>query len=706
MKVEVNDLVKEETVHRGDKTMTHSVLSEEELRKRFPLATQIDSPDDLKALTPDQLPALAAEYRDYLIEICSRNGGHLGPSLGVVELTLALHRVFDSPKDKIVFDIGHQSYPHKLVTGRFRRFATLRQEHGVSGFCRRPESEHDIFGAGHAGTALSAAIGLCEGYRRRGDPHKIVALVGDAGLTSGMAYEALHQESGYKKNLIVILNDNEMSISPNVGAVNAFLSRKMTSPFLVRLHDEMKSAISKIPVVGSEVVDVLSKIRHSLKNFVIPTVIFEGFGFRYVGPIDGHDLDLLHETLNNVKQINEPVLVHVITEKGRGYAPALADKVTFHGCGPYDRETGKVQKEKSGTPPAYTKVFAETLLMLAKQDPKVVAITGAMPTGTGLSLFEKELPSQLYDVGIAEQHAVTFAGGLAIEGLRPYVAIYSTFMQRAYDQIIHDICIQDLNVKFCMDRAGFVGADGATHNGVFDIGFMRSVPGLGLCAPRDERELQELLKALDEHEGPAAMRYPRGSGLGVPLYQSWDEIPSIRWGSGEIISWTTAPQGHNLESVDRARSIPVEWIERLVRSGRHKIDLVLIGIGSTVEWARRVSEILARDEISVLVVNARFVKPLDRDLLRRISEMSSRWVVVEENVKMTGFGGAVLEFLESEDLLQKIRIRCLGIPDRFYEQASTSKLNQEAGIDEASILAASRELLDAEPKWELGTVQA
>lgn len=667
--------------------MTERILKED-LLKRYPLSMSVQSPDDLKALSESNLSDLASEYRDYLIEVCSRNGGHLGPSLGVVELTIALHRVFNSPKDKIVWDIGHQSYPHKLITGRFEAFQGLRQEGGVSGFCRRNESPHDILGAGHAGTSLSAAIGIAEGLRLKNDPHKVVAIIGDAGLTAGMAYEALHQSSEYKKNLIVILNDNEMSISPNVGAVSAFLSKKMASPFLVKMHDELKSAISKIPVVGADVVDVLSRLKNSVKNLVIPTVIFEGFGFRYLGPIDGHNLPLLLETLSQVKNLHEPILIHVITEKGRGYAPALADKVTFHGCGPYDRETGKFQKEKAGTPPMYTKVFADTLTKLAQKDSKVVAITGAMPTGTGLSVFQKTLPQQFYDVGIAEQHAVTFAGGLAIEGFKPYVAIYSTFMQRAFDQIVHDICIQNLNVKFCLDRAGFVGADGATHHGNYDIGYMRAIPNMSLCAPRDERDFQELLKAMDKHEGPAAVRYPRGSGAGVALYETIDDIPDIRWGSGEVISWSDAPQ-----SESSVRSYPIEWVERLIRSGKHRVDLALIGFGSTVRWCLAAAEKLNAEGIQTIVINARFAKPLDADLFRRLATLTPKWVISEENVKMTGFGAAVLEFLDSEDLIGKIQTRCLGIPDQFYEQATQQVLQAESGIDTAAIISASRDIL-------------
>ncbi len=665
------------------------VLTTEELKKRYPLSMGISSAADLKKLSPEQLKPLADEYRDYLIEVCSRNGGHLGPSLGVVELTFALHRVFESPKDKIIWDIGHQAYPHKMITGRFERLQTLRQEHGVSGFCRRHESEHDIMGAGHAGTSISAAIGIGEAYRLKGDPHKVIAIIGDAALTSGMAYEALHQSVDYKKNLIVILNDNEMSISPNVGAVNALLSRRMSSPFLSRIQDEMKSVLSKIPVVGQDVVEILHRLKHSMKNLIIPTVIFEGFGFRYIGPIDGHDTALLEETLNNVKKLNEPILIHIITEKGRGYKPALEDKVTFHGCGPYDRETGKLYKEKAGTPPAYTKVFAETLTKMAEKDSKVIAITGAMPTGTGLSVFEKKVPKQFYDVGISEQHAATFAGGLAIEGLKPYVTIYSTFMQRAYDQIIHDICIQNLNVKFCMDRAGFVGADGATHHGNYDISYMRAIPNVGICAPRDERELQELLKAMNKHEGPSAIRYSRGNGSGIALYDDVDQIPDIKWGSGEVVYLT----GHGSEDGERPRSIPLEWLDRMSKARKLDIDVILVGFGITVSWALKAAEELQKRSLKVMVVNARFVKPLDKDLFRKLAQYCPRIVTSEENVKMGGFGSAVLEFYEEENLLNQLQIRVLGIPDQFYEQATQAALQKEAKIDVSAIIEAAATLV-------------
>lgn len=666
------------------------LISNEELKTRYPLSMSIQSPEDLKRLTPEQLSDLAAEYRDYLIEVCSRNGGHLGPSLGVVELSIALHRVFESPADKIVWDIGHQSYPHKMITGRFERLQTLRQEHGVSGFCRRHESEHDIFGAGHAGTSVSAAIGIAEGYRLKGDPHKVVAVIGDASLTAGMAFEALHQSVDYKKNLIVILNDNEMSISPNVGAVNAFLSRKISSPFLSRLQEEVRGVLTKIPGVGEEVVEMVSRVKNSMKNLIIPTVIFEGFGFKYLGPIDGHDVALLEETLRNVKELHEPVLIHIITEKGRGYAPALSDKVSFHGCGPYDRETGKIHKEKAGTPPAYTKVFADTLTLLGKADPKVIAITAAMPTGTGLAVFQKELPNQFYDVGISEQHAVTFAGGLAVEGYKPFVGIYSTFMQRAYDQIIHDVCIQNLDVKFCMDRAGFVGADGATHHGNYDLSFMRLIPNMQVCAPRDERDMQELLKAMWKYQGPAAIRYPRGTGVGLELAKDADEIADIKWGSGEVCYLA----GHGSED-ERPRSIPIEWIERMVKSQKTHVDIVFAAVGVTVNWCIKAAEALQKEGIRALVVNTRFVKPLDKDLFLKLAQICPKFLSVEENVKMGGFGGALLELFETEGVLSSLETKVLGIPDEFYEQATQAVLQSQAGIDVSAIIEAARSLVSS-----------
>lgn len=655
-------------------------LTRQELEARYPLSARVRSPKELKELSQEELAQLAEEYRDYLIEVCSRNGGHLGPSLGVIELSFALHRVFDSPQDKIVWDIGHQAYPHKMITGRFEQLQTIREEGGISGFCRRTESEHDIMGAGHAGTSISTAVGIAEAYRLKKDPHKVIAIIGDASLTAGMAYEGLHQAEEYKKNLIVILNDNEMSISPNVGAVSKFLSRKMATPFIHKIQDDIKAVISKIPLVGNDVVEVLSDIKQTVKHMIIPTVIFEAFGFKYVGPIDGHDVPLLEKTLREAKAGNEPVFIHIITEKGRGYQPALADKVTFHGCGPYDRETGKLHKGKA-TAPTYSKVFGDTLTMIGKSDRRALAITGAMTTGTGLTGFAKDLPEQFYDVGIAEQHAVTFAAGLAIEGMVPYVAIYSTFMQRAYDQIIHDVCIQNLNVKFCMDRAGLVGADGATHHGIFDVGYLRMVPNMDVCAPRDEREFQELLAAMHKHIGPCAIRYPRGNGMGVPLYETMEEIPEIRWGSSEVVYFSGLA---NESGTASARSYSLETIEKAVK--KTPAEVVLVGFGTTVNWCVTAAEELRAKGISAIVLNGRFAKPIDGETFNRLAALCPRFVTVEESARAAGFGSAVTEYFEATQQLHHLRVRSLGIPDRFFHHGNMDTLWSGAGIDIANIV--------------------
>lgn len=656
-------------------------FSEEDLQKRYPLSLSVREPSDIKDWSLEALEKLGAEYRDYLIEICSRNGGHLGPGLGVIELTLALHKVFDSPKDRIVWDIGHQAYPHKLMTGRFREMQGLRKADGVSGFCRRSESPHDIFGAGHAGTSISVAVGISEALRQAKDRHKAIAIIGDAGLTAGMAYEGLHQDIQYKKNLIVILNDNEMSIAPNVGAIKQFLSRKMSSPLLDKIQEEIKQVAARIPVVGEDLVGTLGLVKSRMKNLMIPSVIFEALGFHYYGPLDGHDLEGLVEVLENVKDREDPVLIHILTEKGRGYAPAIADKETFHGCGPYDRESGKIIK-KADEKPGYNKIYSKALTMIAKADPKTVAITAAMPSGTGLSSFAKELPTQFYDVGISEQHAVTFAGGLAVEGWKPHVAIYSTFIQRAYDQVIHDICIQNLNVKFGLDRAGFVGADGATHNGNYDIAFMRSIPNMAVCAPKDEREMQELLFAMNRHEGPACIRYPRGSGFGVPLHASLEEIPEIKWGSSEIVF-----MGHQ-DRFDpiQQRSVPWEWVDRL---GRHEdrapVDFALIGYGTSVYDAVKASQLLHQEGIRSIVVNLRFVKPLDEEFLMRLAQLCPRWISVEEHVLMGGVGSAILEFLEQKDLLSQVSLKRLGAADLFYDQESVDSWKDRVGISSKAV---------------------
>lgn len=644
------------------------LLPAHDLNPRYPLSAEISSPADLKRLSMNQLDQLAAEYRHYLIDVCANNGGHLAPSLGVIELTLAIHKVFDSPKDKIVWDIGHQAYPHKMITGRFEQLRKIRQEHGPSGFCRRHENEHDIMGAGHAGTSLSTAVGLSTALHQRSEPHHVVAIIGDGALTAGMAYEALHQDVSFKKNLIVILNDNEMSISPNVGTIRAFLRQKMTSPALQTIQEEVKSVIARIPRFGTDAVDVLRKIKMTIKGLMMPSIFFECFGFHYYGPINGHDLPRLIETLENVKTRNHPVMIHVLTEKGRGYAPAMNDRITFHGCGPYDKTTGQLVPSPAAAGIPFSAFFGRCLTQLATTDPSIVAISAAMPTGTGLNLFAQELPDRFFDVGICEQHAVTFAAGLAIGGLKPYVAIYSTFLQRAYDQIIHDVCIQNLNVKFCVDRAGFVGTDGATHHGIYDLSYLRAIPNITICMPKDGRDFHALLQAINQHIGPCAIRYPKANCSDLSLQEPSAPASRMDWGRGEIVY------------PDSTCSI-----ERAALDSLYSFDLVFAAIGPMVDFAVQVAKSLSRRGIHAVVADARFVKPLDSDLFIRLARLSPRIITVEEHALQGGFGAAVLEFYMDQGLLQQVAVKCLGIPNRVYEHASIDSLRQKAGIDPVSI---------------------
>ena len=478
----------------------------------FELLNRIKGTADLKALYPEQLPQLADEMRNYLIETLAPIGGHLGAGLGVVELSIALHYLYDSPRDKIVWDVGHQAYPHKILTGRLERMPTIRQHGGLCGFTKRAESEHDPFGAGHASTSISAAYGIAAGRDLSKEDYQVIAVIGDGALTGGMAFEALNHAGAHNNRLLVILNDNEMSIAPNVGAMSSYLARIITGKPYTQAKDTAKRILGRLP--GA--LEAATRLEEHVKGMITPGTLFEEMGFRYVGPIDGHDFDHLLPTLTNCKELDGPMLLHVVTKKGLGFSPAEEDPETWHGLGPYSVETG-IPHKSNGKPPTYTQVFGDTLADMADHDDRIVAITAAMPAGTGISRFEKRHPERCFDVGIAEQHAVTFAGGLAVAGKRPYVAIYSTFMQRAYDQIIHDICIQNLPVTFCMDRAGIVGADGATHTGMFDIAFMRSLPNMTVMTPKDEAELKSMLVTSANINGPVAIRYPRGNGYGVEI---------------------------------------------------------------------------------------------------------------------------------------------------------------------------------------------
>jgi 1-deoxy-D-xylulose-5-phosphate synthase len=608
----------------------------------------INSPSDLKKLPRTDLPLLAQEIREEIIRVTSINGGHLATNLGIVELTLALHSVFDAPLDKIVWDTGNQVYAHKLITGRREQFHTLRQFGGLSGFTRREESPYDTFNAGHAGTSISAALGMVEARDHLGQDHKVIAVIGDGAMTAGMVYEGLNQAGASKKDFIVILNDNEMSISKNVGAISAYLSRIITGQLYTKVKEEAKHLLKTIPRIGQPMIKAAHKVEESAKGFIGPGLLFEELGFQYIGPIDGNRFDHLFPTLENISRLKGPILVHVITKKGKGYEPAEQNPVTLHAASPFQVETGQARK----TPrfPTYTGVFASTLTRLAKRDRQIMAITAAMPEGTGLSQFAKEFPDRCYDVGIAEPHAVTFAAGLAAAGLRPVVAIYSTFMQRAYDQILHDVCIQNLPVVLCLDRAGLVGEDGHTHHGIFDIGFLRILPNLVIMAPKDENELQHMVYTATKHSGPVAIRYPRGEGLGVGMDA-------------------------------RLLRLPIGKAE-LLRDGS---DVAILALGHGVYPSLDVARELEKEGIAAAVVNMRFVKPLDRELILQMARRTRRLVTVEEHVLQGGFGSAVLEILEEEGL-SGVEVKRIGLPDQFIEHGAVRSLRERFGFTTETLL--------------------
>ncbi len=617
----------------------------------------INSPADLKGLTLEQLGRLAAEIRQVIIETVSRNGGHLAPSLGTVELTLALHYVFHAPRDRIVWDVGHQAYAHKIITGRRDRFHTLRRMGGVSGFIRREESPYDAFNVGHSSTSISAASGIAEGRCHTGEDFKVIAVIGDGSMTAGMAYEALNWAGDRDKDLVIVLNDNEMSISPNVGALSSYLNRIMTGQKMLTLRSDLKNFLKTLPGIGEQVLKFTRQAEESLKGLVVPGILFEELGFQYVGPLEGHRLDHLIRNLENVRGMKRPVLVHVVTRKGKGYPPAEREPSKFHGIGPFDIASGEPVTEPGA--PSYTEVFGRTVLKLARDNPKIVAITAAMCQGTGLEGFSKELPGKFYDVGIAEQHGVTFAAGLATLGLVPIVAVYSTFLQRAYDQVLHDVCLQKLPVVFALDRGGIVGDDGPTHHGLFDYSYLRSIPNIVVMAPKDENELQHMLKTAVECGGPASVRYPRGKGVGAPR----DEAP---------------------ESLEIGRA-------EVVRQGS---DLAIFAVGSTVYPALQAADELNREGLDVMVVNSRFVKPLDEALLCATAGRIGKVLTVEENVLMGGFGSAVLELFERKGLFG-VTVRRIGIPDEFVQHATQAELRGLYEIDAGGIARAVRAMLKA-----------
>lgn len=611
---------------------------------------QIHSPDDLKKVPEHDLNIVADEIRALIISTLSKTGGHLASNLGVVELSIALHYAFDTPRDKIVWDVGHQSYTHKILTGRREQFQTVRQPGGISGYCRRDESPYDAFGAGHSSTSISAALGFAEARDLRGELYNVIAVIGDGSLTAGLALEGLNNAGGKKRKFIVVLNDNEMSISPNVGAFSRALNNIITGSRYNRLKAEVEHAVKTIPAIGDLVFKLGKRFDEFLKGFITPGILFEELGFKYVGPINGHNLHQLIETFRNVRNnIDRPTLIHVVTRKGRGFPHAELDAATYHGAPPFCIETGEFVKQETNAQ-SYTDVFGETLTRIGAENPNVIAITAAMCSGTGLEGFAGAFPKRFYDVGIAEQHAVTFAAGLAADGFRPVAAIYSSFLQRAYDQVFHDVCLQNLPVTFVLDRAGLVGADGPTHHGVFDFAFLRHLPNMVVMAPKDENELQHMLATALAYPGPASVRYPRGNGLGVALDA---ELRQLDIGKAEVL--------------------------------REGGDVAIFAIGNMVAPAMNAAKLLSEDaHIEATVVNARFVKPLDVELLATLARAIGSIVTVEEHALQGGFGSAVLEALHERGLSHVIA-RCIGLPDHYIEHGSQGALRHRYGLDAEGI---------------------
>ena len=615
------------------------------------LLEKINSPADLKTLEIDELKTLAEEMRAYLLAVLSEHPGHFAPNFGTIELAIALHTVFDAPRDKLIWDIGHQAYPHKLLTGRREEFSTLRQSGGISGFLSRAESEYDVFGAGHSSTSIAAALGVATARDLINETYKVVAIIGDGGLTGGMAFEALNAAGDFRNDMLVILNDNNMSISATVGAFSKHFHKLTSSPQYNFLRSSAKGLMKMISEDASQ---IARKIEASLK----PGTLFEEFGFRYFGPLDGNDLEALIPVLTGIRNLTGPILLHVATEKGRGYAPAEADPVGFYSVsGPFNLKTGKTTKPKPVTP-TYTDIFSQTLIELAKRDTRIVGVTAAMLGGTGLDKFAEVFPSRCFDIGLAEQCAVTFAGGLAAQGMRPVAAIYSTFLQRSYDQVLHDVCIQNLPVIFALDRSGLVGADGPTHHGVFDLAYLRSIPNMVVMAPKDENELQSMVKtALVYEGGPIAFRYPRGTGIGVKMST---ELQALPIGKSEI-----------------------------VREGE---DVLVIAVGNRVYPALEAAQTLADSGVSATVINARFVKPLDTETILPLAEDIGKVITVEDGVVMGGFGSAVLEALAAEGLTN-VQVTNLGIPDEFIEHGDVQHLYALCQCDATAIARAAKMMI-------------
>ncbi|QGP94064.1 1-deoxy-D-xylulose-5-phosphate synthase [Neomoorella glycerini] len=632
------------------------------------LLDKIKEPADVKKLNNQELELLATEIRRELVRTVARTGGHLAPNLGVVELTLALHSVFDLPRDKIIWDVGHQCYVHKMLTGRRSQFSTLRQFGGLSGFPKRAESPYDTFDTGHSSTSISAALGIALARDLKGEDYQVVAVIGDGALTGGMAFEAMNHAGHLKASLIVVLNDNEMSISSPVGGMAAYLSRLRTDPMYSRGKEELENLLNRLPHVGPRVLKIIERMKDSFKYLVVPGMLFEELGFTYLGPIEGHNIARLKEVLQRARATRGPVLVHVITTKGKGYRPAETHPGRFHGVGPFDPDTG--EPLTAGGPPTYTSVFGAELVRQGEKNNRLVAITAAMPEGTGLIPFARRFPKRFFDVGIAEQHALTMAAGLAAAGLKPVVAIYSTFLQRAVDQVIHDIALMELPVVLAIDRAGLVGEDGETHQGLFDLALLRSIPRMVIMAPKDEQELRHMLVTAIQHNGPAALRYPRGAGVGVPLTGAAQTLPI---GKGEVL-----------------------------RQGR---DVAILALGPLVYAALAAAGELAARGIEAAVINPRFVKPLDAELILTWAAKTGRLVTVEEHVLAGGFGSAVLELLAANGR-ERTRVQCLGVKDEFVPQGKPAVLREHLGLTPAGIIKAVQQVLEEEPmltRHKLGT---
>ena len=626
-------------------------------KSKYKILFDVESPKDIRDFNNSQLKLLCSEIREYMIDVVSQVGGHFGGGLGAVELTVALHKVFDTPVDKLVWDTGHQAYPHKIITGRRDLLPTIRHLNGISGFLKRTESEYDEFGAGHATTSISAALGIAAANELNGEPEKkVIAIIGDGAMTGGMAYEAMNNAGFTKKNLIVVLNDNQMSIAPNVWQISNYFNEVISHPEYNKFKGAIWDLTGKLDQFGDRIRSVASRLETGLKAIVTPGMLFEALGFRYFGPVNAHNIPKLTKIFQHVKELDGPILVHVLSEKGKGYKPAEGNRPKFHGVTPFDKLTGQMQKKKSSLP-SYTSIFGNSLVEIMKNNEKVVGITAAMPDGTGLKLVQDEFPKRYFDVGIAEEHGVTFAAGLATQGIIPVVAIYSTFLQRAIDQIVHDVALQKLHVVFALDRAGLVGADGPTHHGTFDLSYLRFIPNMVIMAPKDEAELRNMLyTAIEYKEGPIALRYPRGTALGVELKEEFEKL-----------------------EIGKAEKLT---------EGK---DIAILAVGSMVDYSTKAVEQLRKDSIQCELINMRFIKPIDKEMLDIVANKFDKIITIEENSIVGGFGSAVLEYFAEKKY--KNDVLCLGLPDKFIEHGTQAELHKMLKIDTEGIIESIKSFL-------------